>query len=59
VRRLVRTRIGPVSAPDLATAEWRHLSAGEIRLLWEAASSPGPPRKRARPQSARSARSGA
>ena len=58
VRRLVRTRIGPVSAPDLASAEWRHLSAGEIRLLWEAASSPGPARKRPRRLTARSARSG-
>jgi len=43
VRRLVRTRIGPVSAPDLASAEWRHLSAGEIRLLWRRPAAPAPP----------------
>ncbi len=44
VRRLVRTRIGPVSDPELASGEWRHLSVGEIRLLWAAASSPAPAR---------------
>jgi 23S rRNA pseudouridine2605 synthase len=61
VRRLVRTRIGPVSAPELGTGEWRQLSAGEIRLLWESASSPGPARapgrRAARAATARSARS--
>ncbi len=40
VRRLVRTRIGPVSDLDLAPGAWRHLTGGEIRHLWEAASSP-------------------
>jgi len=52
VRRLVRTRIGAGLGPGPGHGEWRHLSAGEIRLLWEAASSPGPARKRARPHSA-------
>jgi len=40
VRRLVRTRIGPVSDPQLAPGQWRHLTASEIRALWEAAAEP-------------------
>jgi 23S rRNA pseudouridine2605 synthase len=40
VRRLVRTRIGPVSDPLLAPGAWRHLDATEVGRLWEAASAP-------------------
>jgi 23S rRNA pseudouridine2605 synthase len=46
VRRLVRTRIGPVSDPALAPGDWRHLKATEIRRLWEAASGPAPAARR-------------
>ena len=45
VRRLVRTRIGPVSDAGLAPGQWRHLSAREVRALASAAtkdSRPGP-----------------
>jgi 23S rRNA pseudouridine2605 synthase len=44
VRRLVRTRIGPVADPELAPGGWRHLSGSEVRRLWEAASRPTPVR---------------
>lgn len=37
VRRLVRTRVGPVSDRSLAPGEWRPLSAEEVRSLQEAA----------------------
>jgi 23S rRNA pseudouridine2605 synthase len=37
VRRLVRTRIGPVRDDHLAPGEWRELRAGEVRSLYEAA----------------------
>jgi 23S rRNA pseudouridine2605 synthase len=40
VRRLVRTRIGPVADRSLAPGHWRHLSTSEIRGLWEAAGAP-------------------
>jgi 23S rRNA pseudouridine2605 synthase len=40
VRRLVRTRIGPVCDPDLAVGGWRDLNGTEIRRLWEAAGAP-------------------
>ncbi len=40
VRSLARTRIGPVSDPTLAPGEWRDLTAGEVRGLWEAAIAP-------------------
>jgi 23S rRNA pseudouridine2605 synthase len=40
VRRLVRTRIGPVTDRSLAPGHWRHLSPSEIRGLWEAAGAP-------------------
>ena len=40
VRRLVRTRIGPISDPALGPGEWRNLSVREVRDLWQAA--PGP-----------------
>lgn len=39
VRRLVRTRIGPISDPDLAPGEWRALSPREVRALYEASAS--------------------
>jgi 23S rRNA pseudouridine2605 synthase len=42
VRRLVRTRIGPVSDPKLAPGQWRDLTASEIRALWQAAVGPSP-----------------
>jgi 23S rRNA pseudouridine2605 synthase len=38
VRRLVRTRIGPLADQRLRPGEWRTLSAGEVRSLYEAAS---------------------
>jgi 23S rRNA pseudouridine2605 synthase len=37
VRRLVRTRIGPVRDTQLAPGRWRHLSAEEVRALAAAA----------------------
>jgi 23S rRNA pseudouridine2605 synthase len=37
VRRLVRTRIGPIQDRRLAPGSWRTLSAGEVRRLYEAA----------------------
>ncbi len=40
VRRLVRTRIGPVSDRSLAPGHWRHLTTPEVRSLWAAASGP-------------------
>jgi 23S rRNA pseudouridine2605 synthase len=39
VRRLVRTRIGPVSDRGLAPGEWRPLRQREVRALYEAAGS--------------------
>src|SRR5207245_5047591 len=41
VRRLVRTRIGPISDRRLRPGEWRPLSTTEIRALEAAAVSPG------------------
>jgi 23S rRNA pseudouridine2605 synthase len=58
VRRLVRTRIGPLRDTTLAPGRWRTLDAGEVRALASAASpaSPGradrPGRKRSRGTSA-------
>jgi 23S rRNA pseudouridine2605 synthase len=43
VRRLVRTRIGPISDRALAPGQWRPLTMSEVRALWEAAQNPGPP----------------
>jgi len=40
VRRLVRTRIGPVSDPGLAPGRWRKLTADEVRALYDASASP-------------------
>ena len=37
VRRLVRTRIGPLRDGKLKPGEWRRLSASEVRRLYEAA----------------------
>jgi 23S rRNA pseudouridine2605 synthase len=41
VRRLVRTRIGPVSDPGLAPGRWRALTPAEVRSLGLAASEAG------------------
>jgi 23S rRNA pseudouridine2605 synthase len=39
---LVRTRIGPVSDPQLAPGQWRELTVGEVTMLWkEAVAMPG------------------
>jgi 23S rRNA pseudouridine2605 synthase len=38
VRRLVRTRIGPISDPSLSPGSWRHLTVAEIRALESASS---------------------
>jgi len=43
VRRLVRTRIGPLSDRQLRPGEWRLLSRGEVRRLYEAATHAGSP----------------
>lgn len=40
VRRLVRTRIGPLRDPDLAPGAWRSLTPAEVRRLAEAATDP-------------------
>jgi 23S rRNA pseudouridine2605 synthase len=41
VRRLVRTRIGPLRDPSLAPGAWRRLEGSEVRDLY-AAAAPGP-----------------
>lgn len=47
VRRLVRTRIGPLSDPGLTPGSWRPLTGAEVRALGEAAvGRQGPPRPR-------------
>jgi 23S rRNA pseudouridine2605 synthase len=43
VRRLVRTRVGPVTDRELAPGTWRPLGRGEVRALYEATGDPGPP----------------
>ncbi|HEX7521548.1 MAG TPA: MFS transporter, partial [Acidimicrobiia bacterium] len=40
VRRLVRTRIGPLADLGLAPGEWRALRADEVRTLYAAAARP-------------------
>jgi 23S rRNA pseudouridine2605 synthase len=40
VRRLVRTRVGPLSDRTLAPGHWRPLTMSEVRSLWAAAGSP-------------------
>jgi 23S rRNA pseudouridine2605 synthase len=42
VRRLVRTRIGPIVDRRLPPGAWRLLAAGEVRALLAAASAPAP-----------------
>ncbi len=37
VRRLIRTRIGPLRDPHLAPGDWRLLQTGEVRALYAAA----------------------
>jgi 23S rRNA pseudouridine2605 synthase len=57
VRRLVRTRIGPISDPHLKPGRWRELQPAEVRALARAAAgrdgpgqSPGTPGGRSRPR---------
>ncbi len=45
VRRLVRTRIGPLAERRLAPGEWRALTAEEVRSLYEATTSADPTRQ--------------
>jgi 23S rRNA pseudouridine2605 synthase len=42
VRRLVRTRVGPISDRALAPGQWRPLTTSEVRALWKAADAPQP-----------------
>jgi 23S rRNA pseudouridine2605 synthase len=51
VRRLVRTRIGPLRDPNLAPGAWRALTIDEVRALSKAATPPAAPNKpkRSRP----------
>jgi 23S rRNA pseudouridine2605 synthase len=44
VRRLIRTRIGPVADRRLRPGQWRPLSNEEVRALEQAAGAPGPAR---------------
>ncbi|MGC8626952.1 MAG: pseudouridine synthase [Acidimicrobiales bacterium] len=37
VRRLARTRIGPLTSAELEPGRWRRLSVLEVRALWQAA----------------------
>jgi 23S rRNA pseudouridine2605 synthase len=49
VRRLVRTRIGPLRIGSLRPGEWRELTAHEVRAVERAAAGPEahkPPRSR-------------
>jgi 23S rRNA pseudouridine2605 synthase len=41
VRRLVRTRIGPIADRDLGPGEWRPLTASEVRALYGAVTDEG------------------
>jgi 23S rRNA pseudouridine2605 synthase len=43
VRRLVRTRIGPITDPSLEPGTWRHLSGPEVRALARSAGPGGSP----------------
>lgn len=42
VRRLVRTRVGPLHDARLAPGQWRLLDAGEVRRLYEASTGRAP-----------------
>jgi 23S rRNA pseudouridine2605 synthase len=60
VRRLVRTRIGPISDPHLKPGAWRALEGSEVRALagaarprTDAARPPGAPARAPRPKSRR------
>jgi 23S rRNA pseudouridine2605 synthase len=53
VRRLVRTRIGPLTDRRLAPGAWRSLTSAEVRRLTEAAMSPPPPSASPRSRSPR------
>lgn len=50
VRRLVRTRIGPVTDTDLPPGMWRTLSSAEVRALSRAAAGGGPAPRPPRPR---------
>src|SRR5687767_7398700 len=50
VRKLTRTKIGPIADRRLKPGEWRELSAAEIRALRDRAATPAP-RAAARPRS--------
>jgi pseudouridine synthase len=50
VRKLTRTKIGPISDRRLKPGEWRELSAAEVRTLQDRAATPVP-RAAARPRS--------
>jgi 23S rRNA pseudouridine2605 synthase len=46
VRRLVRTRIGPLGDRSLGPGEWRALTVAEVRSLYEAGvANPPSPRR--------------
>jgi pseudouridine synthase len=53
VRKLRRTRIGPITDRRLRVGEWRDLNAQEVRLLKTLAQAPRPAAARPRPASAR------
>ena len=50
VRKLTRTKIGPIADRRLKPGEWRELSAAEVRALRDRAATPAP-RAAARPRS--------
>jgi len=54
VRRLVRTRIGPVSDPRLKAGQWRALQASEVRALARASTRRDGPGRRRTPPGGRS-----
>jgi 23S rRNA pseudouridine2605 synthase len=49
VRRLVRTRIGPLRDPQLRPGTWRSLTFDEVRTLYQAAIEQTPNRPSGRP----------
>ena len=50
VRKLTRTKIGPISDRQLKPGDWRDLSSAEVRILKDRAATPAP-RAAARPRS--------